>query len=39
MRMYSLYHLNNLISLLQDIPMTLYGNNSMLIFNVKKTFI
>ena len=38
MRMYYLHHLNNFISLLQDIPMTLYGNNSMPIFNVTKNF-
>ena len=38
LRMYSLHHLNNFISLLQDIPMTLYGNKSMFIFNLKKNF-
>ena len=38
MRMYYLYHLNNFISLLHDIVMTLCGNNSMFIFNVTKNF-
>ena len=38
MTMYSLHHLNNFISLLQNIVMTLCGNNLMFILNVTKKF-